>query len=246
MANLTVEAGNFVPATTQPGDSLKALAFLDFYRRYHYDAVGLSARETKYSLTFWHRAAAEGVPVVAANLFTGQRGSKPALFPIEKPLFAQSVIRRDNGRTLGVIGFVSASAWKARRDTLAAVTWVSPLEMGDLVRRVAQQTDWLTVTGEFSVQEADSLVTAFPEIDCVVTTGIRTDQPLRVGRSLVIGTQAKGSFANYVDLSRMTADSLEYLNRSQVLDDSVPVDSLEAQSLTETSNQVKALSATTH
>lgn len=118
--------------------------------------------------------------------------------------------------------------------------------MGKLVHKVAKKSDWLTVIGEFTLPEADSLVKLFPEIDLVVTSGVRTDQPTRVGRSLIIGSQPRGSFANFVELQRPAADSLDYVNRSQQLDDSVPVDSSEAEVLTETSNQVKALSTVTH
>ncbi len=236
--NLTVDAGNFAPATAAPGDSIKTLAFVEFYRRYGYDAVGLSNREIARGLSLWRKAAAEGLPVVAANVFQNAHSLKPVFQPY--------VIRKEQGRKLGVIGFVSASAWKAKRDTAAVERWESPFAMGKLVHKVAKKSDWLTVIGEFTLHEADSLVKAFPEIDLVVTSGVRTDQPTRAGHSLIIGTQAKGSFANFLDLTRAPTDSLEYSNRSQVLDESVPIDSSEVQMLTETNNRVKALSAVTH
>lgn len=235
--NLTVDAGNFALPTAMPGDSLKTQAFVDFYRRYHYDAVGLSTREVARGMTLWRQAAERGLPVVVANVFPAKG---------KKPLFTPYIIRKDQGRKLGVIGFVSATAWRAHHDTTGATRWEAPLSMGKLVAKVAKKTDWLTVVGEFSLAEADSLIKTFPQIDLVVTSGLRTDTPARVGHSLVIGTQARGSFANFVDLSRPAADSLDYLNRSQVLDESVPVDSSEAQVLTETSNQVKALSVLPH
>lgn len=223
VSNLTLEAGNFAPLSRNAADSGKVRALVDFYRQYHYDAVGLSTRETQFGFDQWKQAFAGGLPVVAANVFTDQRGKKPAFEPY--------VIKNDHGNRLGVVGFVSESAWKARKDTATALVYKSPWECGKLIRKAAKKSDHLTVIGEFTQQQAESLIKAYPDIDVVISSGIRTDQPMPFQGSVIVGVPPRGNQANYLDWNFAAVDSAthtRFRTRSQALDGSVLEDSTAA------------------
>ncbi|MDD5089015.1 MAG: hypothetical protein PHI18_09510 [bacterium] len=244
MANLTVEVGNFAPASHTPKDSATALAFADFYRSAKYDAVALSSRETGFGFDLWRQAASDGLPVLAANVFRpGEKRSFLARMlggkPKDEPVFQPCLIREDRGQKLGVIGFVSPSAWAAFKDSTGAFIYQSPYEMDDLFRRSAKRCDHLTVIGEFSDQEADSLARAFPEIDMIVSSAIRTDAPRTVGETVLVGTVIRGSNANFVDLLPAASDTAAfYQNTRAVLDASVPEDSTILQMLSSAKQRI--------
>jgi 2',3'-cyclic-nucleotide 2'-phosphodiesterase (5'-nucleotidase family) len=191
VASLVVEAGNFAPASRTRADSIRVRTLADFYRTFHYDAVGLSSRELSFGVGMWKDAAHDGVPIIAANLFKDKR--------CKKPIFKSFVIKDDHGDRFGVIGLVSESAWRARADTSAPVFFRSPFTQGKLIRKVAKKCDHLTVLGEFTTAEADSLIHLFPQISVVVASGVRADQVTQVGNSLVVGSSTRGNYASYVD-----------------------------------------------
>lgn len=196
---------------------MKSRALLSFYRMENYDAVTLSSREAQQGFDIWVQAAKEGAPIVVANLFSDSRG--------KKPVFKQSVLKKDQGDKLAVIGFLSRSAWNSRRDT-SKYGYQDPLAMGKLIRKVAKKSDHLTVIGEFSAAEADTLVAHFPEIDLVVSSGIKSAERARtVGRSVIIGSNNRGYYANYVDFALESADSASFVPNTQTLDESIPIDS---------------------
>lgn len=228
-----METGNFAPTINSVADSVKARAFADFYRDQHYDGIALSTREMSAGLALWQAAAADGAPILAANLFDNapprKRGFFSRLFgrkPQPQTPFQQYVIRESLGDRLAVIGFISDTAWRARKDTTAAYTYVSPYDMGDLIARVADKCDHLTVIGEFSSLEADSLVKRYPAIDLVASSGIRTDHVVRVGNSLIAGVSTRGYYGNYIDWNLAATDTmLDYNSQTRVLDESLANDS---------------------
>ncbi len=219
MANVTIEAGNFVAKQYNAAEWLKATALIDFFKKTDYDAVGLSTNEIRFGLEKWESAAKSGVPVVCANLFTNPKA--------RKPLFRQYVLKRDNGHVLGVIHFVSDSAWAARSDAETKLGYKSPFEMGELVSKVAGQCDHLTVSGDFSVTDADSLARSFPEIDLIVSAGISYgERPRTTGSTVIVGTPTKGYNGHFVDWSFVESDTtLKFRAGSTVLDAAVPTDS---------------------
>ena len=227
-----MDVGNFAPVGHTPKDSATALAFADFYRTAKYDAVALSSRETGFGFELWRNAARDGLPVLAANVFVPATGKRPFFARLfggkakNEPAFRQCLIRDDRGQKLGVIGFVSPSAWAAFKDTTSAFVYQSPFEMDDLIRRSAKRCDHLTVIGEFTDTEADSLAHAFPEINMIVSSAIRTDAPRTVGETVLVGTVARGSNANFVDLLPAASDTAAFFsNTRSVLDASVAEDS---------------------
>ena len=233
LARLTVEAGNFAPAGKTRADTVKVLALADFYRTSHYDAVGLSSRELLFGVGMWKEAAERGMPVLAANLFKDKRGKKPVFKPF--------VIKEDHGSRFGVLGFVSESAWRARADTTDRIFFRSPFTQGKLIRKLAKKCDHLTVVGEFTSLEADSLIRLFPDINVVVASGVRADQVTRVGNSLIVGSSTRGNYAQYVDWNYTPSDTaLTYQNKQQVLDDSVPMDTTVVRLLGQMNDKIKA------
>lgn len=214
-----MDAGNFAPTATRTrADTFKVRTLFDFYRKTGYDAVSLSQREMAYGVDFWKDIARDGVPVLAANLFKDKSG--------KKPVFATHVIKEDHGDRFGIIGFVSETTWRGHRDTTDHLHFKSPFTQEKLIRKVAKKCDHLTVLGEFTSLEADSLIRMFPEINVVVSSGIRADQVTKVGNSLIVGSSTKGNYAQYVDWNYTASDTaLVYVNKHQVLDPTVPEDS---------------------
>jgi len=236
VANLLVDAGNFAPLTKSATDSIKLRALLDFYRSQGYDAVTLSSREVKLGLTPWERAKAEHTPIVVANLYRGRHG--------QKLLFKPYVIKQDQGHRLGVIGFLSESAWKARRDSTLDASIQPPLAMGKLIQKVAKKSDHLTVMGDFTPAETDTLAKHFPEIDLIVSSGIKSAERARtVGNTVIIGSATRGYFANYIDFAVNPADTMRFHANAQSLDESVPVDSTVLNFVTHVNETIKSAAA---
>jgi hypothetical protein len=224
-----VEVGNFAPVVRSYGDSVKARAFADFFRDMKYDAVTLSSRETMFGMDVWTSAWKSGCPLIAANLFSDQKGKKPFFEGKQdggRKTNGQFVIREDHGEKLAVIGFIGEAAWKARHDTTGTMSWRSPFMMGDLIRKIAKKSDYLTVIGEFSQGEADSLAKLYPQIKTIVSSAIRSDQVLKKGSTLVTGVTSRGNFGNWVQWNWALPDTgVNYVSRTQPLDESVPEDS---------------------
>ncbi len=236
VANLTVEAGNFAPATRSRTDSLKTRALVNFYRMERYDAVTLSSREVQQGFGMWEQAAQEGAPIVVANLFADSRR--------KKTVFTPYVLKKDQGDKLAVIGFLTRSAWNSRLDTSAKYSFQDPLTMGKLIKKVAKKADHLTVIGEFSSAEADTLVAHFPEIDLIVTSGIKSAERARaVGQSVIIGSNNRGYFGNYVDFAFQAADSTSFAPSTQTLDESIPIDSTVQKFVNTVNESIKAAPA---
>jgi 2',3'-cyclic-nucleotide 2'-phosphodiesterase (5'-nucleotidase family) len=233
-----VDAGNFAPPGVMRADSLKLELLMDFFRHSGYDAVTLASREMSFGLEIWRTLEKRHAPVLAANLFADAKMNKP-LFGGWKEKNRRSngqvMIRQERGGRVGLIGFVSDAAWRARRDTAAAVTFRSPWDCGELVRKARGQCDVLLLSGEFSRQEAESLAAAFPETDLIITSGVRADQLWHHGRTAIVGVPSRGYVANYLQWDPLLADSLHpLLNKSQVLDSTVRSDAEWARKVSQT------------
>ena len=227
-ANLTVEAGNFCPPTQMYADSLKAATMIDFYQRLSYDAVALGTRELGYSFGMWKDAVQHGLPVLAANIFHDAKARDP-WFELKQANHrkdnGQFCIRKDHRARMGVIGFVSSTAWKARKDTLTPATFKSPFEMAELVQKVAKKCDHLTVIGDFTMQEAESLLKVMPQINLVVGSNIRIDQSQIKGKSVIVGMPPRGNNGNYLEWDLAVHDSAAVFTRTVSLDTGAPEDS---------------------
>lgn len=185
-----------------PADKIKAKTFLDFYRMDKYDAVALSSREISLGMKLWLEAKEQGYPLVIGNLFKDKKGKKPA--------FEQFLVKKDHDYRLGVVGFISPSAWKALpKDSTADLTYVSPYECKKLMKLAAHRSDHLTVIGEFTQAEAESLIHTFPEINMVVTSSNDNNgRSIPVGKSVIVGSQSRGYFGNYVDWHLAKTDTI--------------------------------------
>jgi hypothetical protein len=236
LASLTVDAGNFSPQGKSLADSVKARAITGFFQRMKYDAVTLSARETSFGIGLWQDAAKNGFPAVVANVYSDRKAKKPA-FGKDR----QFVIVERHNRKLGVIGFVSESAWKAtRRDSTFQMSYKSPFAMGKLIKKVAKKCDYLTVIGEFSEVEADSLAKTFPQIDMIASSGIRTDSPRHKGNTVIMGAVGQGVDGTYADWNPAAADSsTRFVSKIISLDTSMPKDSVGNKIVEEINTQIR-------
>jgi 2',3'-cyclic-nucleotide 2'-phosphodiesterase (5'-nucleotidase family) len=194
-----------------------------FFARENYDAVTLSNRETGFGLAVWKDAIKEGMPLVAANVFRDKKAKKPYFGDDH-----QYIITEKQGKKLGVIGFIGPNAWKSlKKDSMEVVTYRSPFEMDKLIKKVAKKVNYLTVTGEFQQNEADSLAKMHPEIDMIVSSGIRSDAAYHVGRTVIVGAIAQGANGNYAQWNPAAQDSISrFVTHSMSLDTSVPKDSV--------------------
>jgi 2',3'-cyclic-nucleotide 2'-phosphodiesterase (5'-nucleotidase family) len=244
VANLTLEAGNFAPAFKSSGDSVKARGYGDFYRKMNYDAVALSSREVSYGFGLWKDLSANGLPILAANVFSDPKGKKP-MFRKSHDQNGQFLIKKDRGDRLGVIGLVSETAWRARRDTSGHVSFKSPYLMADFITKIAKHVDHLTVVGEFTMPEADSLAKLCPLISVIVSSGLHSDQASREGKVVIVGMGGRGNNGNYLDWNFSAADTISnFTNKTQVLDTSVPEDSATVRLVADLNSRVKATGAT--
>ena len=199
-----------------------------------YDAVTLSTREMGQGFPLWEQAAKDGAPIVVANLYKDARR--------KKTVFKPYVIKKDHGHTMAVIGLLTETAWRAMTDTTVHYGYRSPVEMGKLIAKVAKQSDHLTVIGDFSAGETDSLVAHFPQIDLVVSSGIKSAERARtIGNTVVIGSSNRGYFGNYVDFAFDKSDSTRFHPSTQTLDESIPVDSTIFQFVNTVNQNVKTV-----
>jgi hypothetical protein len=237
LASLTIDAGNFSPQGKSLVDSVKARSITSFFQRLKYDAVTLSARETSFGFGLWQDAAKNGFPAVVANVFSDRKAKKPAFGKDH-----QFVIIDRHGRKLGVIGFISENAWKStRRDSTFQMSYKSPFAMGKLIKKVAKKCDYLTVIGEFSDLEADSLAKAFPQIDMIASSGIRTDVPKHVGNTVIMGAVGQGVDGTYAEWNPAAADSsARFVSKIISLDTSMPKDSLGNKIVEEINKKISA------
>jgi 2',3'-cyclic-nucleotide 2'-phosphodiesterase (5'-nucleotidase family) len=189
---LTVDAGSFSPAGQSVVDSVKARAAAEIFRRIGYDGIALSGRELAFGLQLWQNLARDSVPILAANLFVDAQGNTP-VFPSSFRLFKRC------GRKMGVLGLVSDSAWTARIDTQTAIIFRSPFLMLAQIRKAAGKCDHLTVLGEFTFAEAESLAHAVPEISTIVSSGLRYDNTEQIGRTVIIGAAPRGGTASFIE-----------------------------------------------
>lgn len=207
-----------------------------FYQSTGYDAVALSTRELMFGVAEWRIAKENGLPVVAANLFTDKA--------LKKPLFDQFVVKNDRGARLACVGLVSRTAWNARQDSTAPFYYKSPFEMAKVIDKAAKKSDHLTLIGEFTSIECDSLAKLYPQADLIVSSGIKTgDRPREIGNTLIVGSQSRGYYGNYVeyvDLHNQMEDSTaqRYRASTTTLDPNLPEDSTTAKLITRVNQQI--------
>jgi 2',3'-cyclic-nucleotide 2'-phosphodiesterase (5'-nucleotidase family) len=189
-----------------------------------------------FGLAEWKIARENGLPVVAANVFADKA--------LKKSLFAPYVIKEDHGAKLACVGLVSATAWKARQDTATAAWFKSPYDMQKLMTKAAKKSDHLTVIGEFTPHECDSLAGRYPDVDLIVSSGIKSgDRPREVGTTIIVGSQSRGYYGNYVeyvDLHNRREDSTaaRYRASTTTLDPNLPEDSTTAKMLERVQQQI--------
>jgi hypothetical protein len=214
LLTIIVDAGNFSPPGTTVADSVKARATAEILRMIGYDGMALGSREMALGVGMWLQAAHDSLPILAANLFADDRFRRPLL---STPF----VVKRHAGQNIVIMGLVSDSAWKTCPDC-RSVFWKDPFRMISELRKAAGKGDFLTVIGEFTHAEAESLARAAPEISMIVSSGLVYDEGELVSRSVLAGTTPHGLNANVVDCFRpQRGQPPHFVSHVQSLDESV-------------------------
>ncbi len=219
VATVTVESGNFAPLANDTEFEKRRDLVVSFYEQEHYDAVTLGAMELNSPLTVWQEARDSGLPIVAANLYAGERSKKPIFEPYR--WFERAGVR------MTVVGLVMERALKDSPDS-ASVRVDSPFEMQKFMKKVMKRTDHLTLIGDFTVAEADSLAKTYPFTDIIISSNSTVAVTRVTGKTVVSSCGSKGYYGEYVqmDLHESKDDSTKFNTVRETLDTKIPADTV--------------------
>lgn len=217
LATLVVEAGNFAAKKGDSEFSPRKKLVVDFFQEQAYDAVALGQDELTSPLSEWISAADSGLPIVAANLY----GSKKS----NKPLFEPYRMVERNDLTMAVVGLVPERAAVKSPDS-ASVRIRSPYQMKKLFKKLEKKSDVISIIGDFTPQEAESLAKCYPNIDLILSPNAQAAKALQFGNVTVMGCGSKGYFGDYVDLNLAVHDSATAKTVRETLDQAIPADTV--------------------
>jgi hypothetical protein len=214
LPTILVDAGDFSPLGTTVVDSVKARATAEILCKIGYDGMALGSQELAFGVGMWRQAARDSLPILAANLFADDR--------FRRPLFSLLyVVKKRAGYNIVIVGLVSDSAWKACPDS-HTVFWKDPFRMIPELRKAAGKGDLLTVIGEFTHAEAESLAHAVPDIAVIISSGLAYDDGELLDRTVLMGTSPRGLNANFVDWFEPRRRELpHFVSHAQALDENV-------------------------
>lgn len=200
-----------------------------YYRLLDYNAIALGAREAALGLDIWKEYADSGLPILAANLYSGRR-----------PVFGSYIVVKENGVRLGVVGFLGSGSWKALPDT-SGYRFKPLMDCRRILKKAAKRSDHLTVIGDLTVDEAVELIEFFPDIDLVLTPAMQSvGPPVRVGDSAILGAGKRGYNSQYVDWRFAAADSTDPLTVTwKTLDSSIDEDPRVARLVQDSAQAIK-------
>jgi 2',3'-cyclic-nucleotide 2'-phosphodiesterase (5'-nucleotidase family) len=214
---LIVEAGNFAAKKGDAEFSPRKKLVVDFFQEQGYDAVALGQDELTSPLSEWIAAADSGLPLVAANLYQSRKSSKPLFEPYR-------IVER-NGLTMAVVGLVPERAVTTSPDS-STVRVGSPYQMKKLFKKLAKKADMISIIGDFTPQEAESLAKCYPGIDLILSPNAQAAKPVHHGNVTVMGCGSKGYFGDYVDLDFAAHDSTSARTVRETLDQAIPADTV--------------------
>lgn len=217
MATLTVEAGNFAPKAGDAEFTKRTGLLSNFFAEKKYDAIALGQDELTTHVSEWIAAADSGLPIVAANLYQNKKSNKPIFEPYK-------LVER-GGVTMGVVGLVSERAARTCPDT-SEIGFGSPYKLKKLIKKLDKKTDLISIIGDFTPQEAESLAKAYPNIDLILSPNAQAAKPMRFGNVTVMGCGSKGYFGDYVDLDFATHDEAATKAVRETLDAAIPADTV--------------------
>ena len=213
---LTVDAGNFATTAIDAEATPRREILMSFYERENYDAITLGEMELNNPIDTWIAARDNGMPIIAANLFKGKRS--------KKPLFEPYRWYERGGVRMSVVGLIPERAAMKSPDSLD-INVKSPFEMQKLMRKLHKRSDQMTVIGDFTPDEAKSLVMAYPFIDVIISSSQTVFRTEKIGRTILAACGSKGYYGDYVQLAVERDDSSNVETVRETLDIKIPADS---------------------
>ncbi len=214
---MVVEAGNFATPANDAEAVPRRDIMLEFYHNEQYDAVTLGEQELLNPITTWIAARDNGLPVVAANLYYGERA--------KKPLFEPYKWYERGGVRMAVVGLIPQRAAANLPDSLG-IKITSPFEQQKMMRKLNKRTDHMTVIGDFTPEEAESLVMAYPFIDLIITSNEKVFRQSNIGTTVLAACGGKGYYGDYLQMPVERQDSTGVNSFRETLDVKVPADTM--------------------
>ncbi len=212
-----MDAGNFATLAIDKEFEPRRDLLFSFYKEQNYDAITLGPQEMNSSLSVWKQASQDGLPIVCANLFEGKRS--------KKPVFDAYRWTERAGVRMAVVGLIMERSVANSPDS-AEVRVESPYKIQKLMRKVLKRSDYVTLIGDFTVKEADSLAQTYPEVNLIVSSNPALSNYFTVGTTVVAPCGAKGYYGEYIETSVARSDSAKYEKVRETLDTKIPADTL--------------------
>ncbi len=168
-----------------------------FYKNENYDAITLGEAELKRPIEEWITQRDNGFPIIAANLYQGERSKKPIFEPYRT--------YERGGVNMVVVGLVTERVAPAIRDSSIRVE--SPFEQQKLMRKLHKRADHITVIGDFTSAEAESLAMAYPFVDLIITSNPLVFHKQVFGKTILAYCGSKGYYGDYLQMKLDRQDS---------------------------------------
>ena len=212
--SITVEAGNFATPLNDSEEAKRHEIMFSFYKNESYDAITLGEAELKRPVEDWITKRDIGFPIVAANLYQGKRSKKPVFEPFRT--FERG------GVNMAVVGLVTERVAATIKDSTIRVE--SPFEQQKLMRKLHKRADHITVMGDFTAAEAESLAMAYPFVDLIITSNPLVFRKQTFGKTILAYCGSKGYFGDYLQMKLDRQDSTGVELVRETLDVKIPAD----------------------
>ena len=94
------------------------------------------------------------------------------------------------------------------------------------MRKLNKRTDHMTVIGDFTAEEAESLVMAYPFIDLIITSNEKVFRQSNIGTTVLAACGGKGYYGDYLQMPVERQDSNGVSSLRETLDVKVPADTM--------------------
>lgn len=214
---LTVDAGNFVDRDQGGGCSAKCQFMISSYADLHYDVLNLGKQEAwmGYATLIALMDTTPRAKFVSANLLDKKTG---------KPLVSPYVVKDFGKLRVGVVGLLNEADFPpgtALLDTNRLRVAPALEAAKKYIPALVRKTDAVILLADLPTAMIDSLLTAVPGVDFVISAGaLRSgEQPAKVGRTQVVGTGSSGYNGHYAMLEFHPAwkDSVGFSSFQDVL-----------------------------
>jgi 2',3'-cyclic-nucleotide 2'-phosphodiesterase (5'-nucleotidase family) len=206
-SELRLDVGNFTDLKQNTGD-ISTECIAKFFQMLNYQAINVSRRELSFDISLLDRLVSTyNLPMISANV----------LHPVtNEPRYQPYRIVQFPGYKVGCIGFTDQIFYKFLEHAEEAPFHIQPVMEAakKWIPRMAKESDIVVVLTDMDYIAIDSLVTRYPQIDVVITSGVNPFpiEKNRYHNSLVFRTYTsgyRGTLIN-IDFDKSTSDSLDY------------------------------------